>query len=221
MKRFFPLVAFIAMLLTLTACIDDNNNDYYNVGMGTLQKNNRQYNIVFDGDKSAYAIPDSTLIAYRNLRKPGQRVIAMYNIISEGRGENQRAIRLRDIFEVLTKGFVPAPTDEAASKALGQDITSVSEAWIAGGCINIKFSVPTCSYTVKPHLINAYDTGLNDSDGNRIIEFRHHLNGNSPQYWSAYSYASFMLPKDESNPKSYVLRFQYSQNEKRVINVEN
>lgn len=220
MKRFLPLVAFIAMLLTLTACIEDNNNDYYNVAMGTLQKTNRQYNIVFDGETDIYAIPDSTMIAYRNLRKPGQRVIAMYNVISEGRGGG-KAISLRDIFEVLTKDFVPAPTDESASKALGEDVTSVSEAWIAGGCLNVKFSMLTSGYSVKPHLINAYDTGLNDSDGNRIIEFRHHLNGNSPQYWSAFSYASFKLPKQEDRAQSYVLRFQYNKNEKRVVNVEN
>lgn len=219
MKKFFSFIAFAAILLAFTSCLDDDGgNDYYNVGMGTLQKSDKMYSIAFDGEGGTYAVPDSSLIVYRKLQKPGQRVIAMFNVISDGRSE--RAIRLRDIFAVLTKGFADAPDNQAENEALGNDLANVGEAWIAGGCLNVKFSVPTSNYTLKPHLVNAYDTGTEDSEGYRIIEFRHHLNGNTPSYWSAYDYVSFTLPDAADASKKYVLRYQYSRNEQRVIKVD-
>lgn len=220
MKKIFPLWAFVAMMCTFTACLNDDNDEYFSMAMGTLLKENQQYYIDFDGNTGSYNVPDSSVIVLRKLQKPGQRVIAMYNVISSGGRESARgSIKLRDIFAVLTKPFDACPTTPEEDKKLGNDVVSVSDAWIAGGCLNVKFSVPMGYEEKNPHKLSAFDSGLVDEEGYKIIDFRHNLNGNGKVYWSAFDYVAFTLPEYDVKPKGYKLRFQYSENEKRTIKV--
>lgn len=220
MKKIFPFIAILAIVLTFTACLDDEAGDYFSMGMGTLQKDSKQYYIEFDGKGGTYDVPDSTVIVARKLQKPGQRVIAMYNVINDGGREGVRgSISLRDIFAVLTKPFSDRPTTPEEDKALGNDMASVSEAWIAGGCLNVKFSVPTGYEADKPHIFSVFDSSMVDEEGYKIIDFRHNLNGNDKTFWSAFDYIAFTLPAYDVQPKGYKLRFQYTENEKRTIKV--
>lgn len=209
----FLLIATV--LITFTAC-NDHDDDYVNVGMGTVQKMDGMYSINFDG-ADTYQLPDSTLLAYARLNKPGQRVIAMFNIIGDERRSNQ--IVLRNIYRVLTKDFAAKPTNEEANKQLGNDVVNILQAWKSNGHLNVKFVMPTDNFPTYPHLINAFNTGEKDADGDIILEFRHNLNGTRPVFWSSYSYVSFPLKEPKADKMGYKIRYKYSENETRIIKV--
>lgn len=219
MKKFKVLFTLFVAMAVLSACSNDGDDyDGYYVGMGTLQKESMQYSISFDNGHD-YELADSAMLVYKNIRTPGQRVIASFNYVGSGR-QNTR-IALTDIYSVLTKDFIARPETADEYNKLGNDAIRLQDAWIAGGFLNISFSVMMSNYTSQPHLINVVRTDELDANGYRILELRHNLNGNLPHFWSGTAYASFIIPDADKQVKGYALSYQYGEHETRIIKVDN
>ena len=216
MKKIFASLMLIASLFAFSSCNDDDQPRVPTyIGMGTLDKIADQYTIAFDG-ASTCTVADSSLLVYNKLNQPGKRLIALYSYISDRVDDN--TIYLQDVKSVLTKDLAVKPATPEDDKKLGNDPLRVDRAWLGGGFLNVKFRYFTDAMSGNPHFINAYDTGVTDKDGNRIIEMRHNAYSHQPIYVSYSSYVSFALPGYEEGKTTYSLRYRY--NEKEYVTIE-
>ncbi len=187
MKCKHLLGVIMACVMAFTSCDDDDYTPLY-VGMGTVDRQEKQYSIHFDSGEDL-AVADSALLLYCGAQSPGQRVIATFQFLDDDR--RQQTIYLVDLYRVLTKRFFPEPT-EAESDSLGNDPVAIDDVWIAGGHLNIQFRMPVTPYSGIAHYANVIRHEGTDAEGYVQLEFRHNQNGDGRQS-SATGYISLPL----------------------------
>lgn len=180
MKKRILLLIAAAMTASLVGCHDDDGysiDDFW-IGMGTATKlsaESQPFYIQFDnGDKDWIA---ATNLPHYN-PKDGQRIIANYTILSDKMSGYDHAIKLNNVYEVLTKPVITETT--ANSDSIGKDKILIRSAWIASDYLNIKFEFLGNS---KRHMVNLV---TNETFGSTPelakIQFRQNGYGDEERY---------------------------------------
>lgn len=205
--------------LFLLSCTTEDPKDFYKVGMGTLIKKNMgryPYSILMDEEEEPFIITNSDMLTEYGDKKTGQRLIVSYHFTEKRK--NHTWIKLQEVFSVLTKPLAH-PANQAEMEKLGKDPIQIVYAWMGGGHLNLKLRVQSSLTAGKKHLINAYDTGVTDSEGYRLFCICHNLNGIKPNIWSPPFYVSFPLPQDEDLDE-FRLIYINEYGEPKIITVE-
>ena len=205
--RLLPILfaAFSAMF-AFVSCDNDDDDTHVYVAMGTVEKSGQNYSIRYDydGDK-AFAVTDSVMLVVNKCNAPGQRVITEFYQAGTSRNDSD-AITLISVYKVLTKPIFKFPTP-AEADSLGHDPISLDDAWVAGGYLNLQYSVASGFYGNTPHFINLTEnTAELTSEGLLQLQLVHNEKGDSRDMMRV-GYASFPLPKDIEGLKGFAINY--------------
>ena len=182
-------VVSLMVLFAFNSCDDDNDSlDSFRIELATV-------NPVSEGGNSFYLTRDDkkTLVPMNSVNykpKDNQRVYLNYTILSDAYDGYDHAIRINQMFNVLTKE-VPAISTKQENDSIGNDRIHVSSAWLGDDYINVEFGY---KFFNEVHFINLIDNQLADyeDDGKVHLEFRHNAYRDSQAQWG-YGWAAFNI----------------------------
>lgn len=181
---------FLMVLVLLVACNRDNEvqeNVVMKIATVENPSTSSNFYLRLDDNKRLWTA-QSDLKYYRPV--DGQRVIATYVVLTNKADSSnyQHDVKLKDVYEILTKGIFNIKPDEQDS--IGNDPLTLMDLWIGGDHLNIEFNYPGYS---KIHYINLVADSAKTYTDNKIhLELRHNANGDYPGY-NIWGMASFDL----------------------------
>lgn len=187
MKKILMSVLVLALLV---ACNNDDNNEYFQsnfTNIATVENPNQSSGFYFKLDNNDKMWITSTNFPYYR-PKDGQRIIAVYNILSTVDNSNlyNHKVQLNDVYEVLTKGIFKITPETQDS--IGNDQIEIRDMWVGSNYLNVEFVYPGYN---QIHFINLVsDSTKTYTDGKVHLEFRHNANNDYATYskWGVVSF---------------------------------
>lgn len=197
----------LVLLIALASC---NKNDGYSLGdfrinVATVHKLSESvYSLTLDNGIKLW--PAASDVRYNP--KDSQRVFVNYTILSDQYGNYDHAIKINDIWNILTKNIVDLTSENESD--IGHDPIRIHDVWIANDFLNIGFLF---NYSgIRPHAINLVKNQITqETNGEEVVEleFRHNaFNGGSNRLFDGL--VCFNLrPIRRKNIDSVKLRITY------------
>lgn len=185
MKR---ILFFVLLFPFFVACNDDDQSKIpYRINIATVENPNNSTAFYFRLDNDTLMWTDKSNFPYYR-PKDGQRIIANYTILEKKADSEtyQYAVKLNDVYEVLTKGIFKISPEKQDS--IGNDLIQVEDMWIGSDYLNVEFVYTGYD---RIHFINLVSDSLKTYTDNKIhLEFRHNANGDYPMYrkWGVVSF---------------------------------
>ena len=210
----------IAVLLTLTAIFQScDDNDGYSVG--DIARDYVTVHVTgdngytFTGDQWGTIWPAASVIwGYHPTE--GQRALLYFNPLYDNFQGYDVAVKIEDIYPILTKTVEQLTADNEAD--YGDDPASITDAWIAGGYLNLIFVQHIPSRT--PHRVSLVENTLKnyEDDGYTHLEYRYNTYGDTLNNNLIRSMVSYNLNTlSMSGKKGLKLRINSSVNGERVL----
>ena len=171
--------SWIALLLLgasslLGACLDDNEKNYSQLTIGTIQviEGNDYF---FQLDPGSKMYPGDTTRIHNYPLKHGQRAFINFDLLDEKiPGYDYNAV-IYQIENILTKDIIRIPSDEVEEN-IGKDRINITNIWLSEGFINIQYQFFYDDKSDKKHLLNlVVNENKPENEGNTdylTLEFR-------------------------------------------------
>lgn len=160
--------------LGLHSCLDDTENDYSRLTIGTIEViEKNDYYFALDDGTTMY--PGDTTNIHNYTPVTGQRAIIYFDLLDEkvpGYDYNALVYRIEDI---LTKDiyFMPAEKEDS----IGDDRINLNNVWISGNYVNIQYQFYYNEESGKTHMLNLVVNEGSEVTGDEedylTLEFRH------------------------------------------------
>jgi len=194
-KQLLFLCLMMGILFASYTC--DDNNGYslgdFRINIATVEvENEGVFSLVLDNGTTLW--PVATAIHY--VPENGQRVFVNYTILSDEVNNFDFAIKINDIWDILTKNPIVLKVENADS--IGNDPVEVNKMWIGNDYLNVDFLFNYGG--IRPHAINLVENSIDPSpeDGKVHLEFRHN-SFNSPSNHKYNGFVCFNLESLRTN----------------------
>ena len=184
-KLTYYLWAMLLVVGSLFQSCDDG--DYYSLGdigvdWATIEaKGAHSYSLM--GDQWGSLWPAATSIPWYS-PVDGQRVIAIFNPLSDGFEGYDHAVKMEGIREVLTKKIEHLTTENEADFGNDPIVIIKNNMWISGGYLNVVFE-QNLPLEVKHRISLVYTDSLEpDVDGYVTLELRYNTYDDTTGCWS-------------------------------------
>ena len=175
------LILMIPALFLITSC---NKDDGYSLGktwrgIATVENPDNESYFFFLLDNGTRMWTAATTNSYYR-PADGQRIIADFNILSDGPGSGSynHDVRLVSAYTILTKGIFNVT--EETQDSIGYDKVKIEDIWVGSNYLNIRFGYNGSN---KAHFINLVsDASKTYTDDKIHLEFRHNANNDAPLY---------------------------------------
>lgn len=209
MKKFsISLTILITLILVLTplfqSCLDDGDEYYLAIATYRLTENEDAYFVLDEGETMH---PQHA--KYGKL-KDGQRAYIYFDILDEKIEGYDYNIRVRGIYEILTKEVISL-TEETAD-SIGDDKINITGMWFGDGYLNLQFQFLGTRNPDKLHMINLVRNETEEGEteekeeGYISLEFRHNAY-NDRQEEVLNGIAAFKGPFIEEEMKGLKIRY--------------
>lgn len=209
-----------ALLLGLAAlfqsCDDNDGYSIGDIGVDYVTMHTEGNGVLtFTGDKWGTMWPGApTIIGVKPV--DGQRALLFFNPLYDNYQGYDVAIKVEDIYPILTKKV--EELTETNDKEYGDDPVRITDAWVAGGYMNIIFHqrVPQSG----PHRVSLVENTEKeyDDDGYIHLEYRYNTNGDTLSNAVIRSTVCYNLNTlDLENKKGIKMRIKSAVNGEREL----
>ncbi len=168
-------------LLSLAACDNDSDGDYYTgiALVSVMPLENGSYYFQQDNGQSIY--PSINLVSNYKIQQKDQRAFIYYKLLNAQEIGYDYNIKLYGIENILTKDILIISSQDELDK-IGDDPINITKAWVGDGYLNVCFQFPFTPES-KPHYINIIQNKIDNSsisnfEDGIVLEFRHNAYNN-------------------------------------------